>query len=62
MVFKSVLPDLKSSLDGRVFGDKSMSVNGKNNVFDRCVLLLSLDSFSRTIYVSEKSDGKGNGK
>ena len=39
-----------------------MSVNGKIMYLIGCALLLSIDSFSRTIYVSEKSDGKGNGK
>ena len=38
-----------------------MSVNGKIIYLIGCALLLSIDSFSRTIYVSEKSDGNGNG-
>ena len=38
-----------------------MTVNGKIICLIGCALLLSIDSFSRTIYVSEKSDGNGNG-
>ena len=38
-----------------------MSGNGKIIYLIGCALLLSIDSFSRTIYVSEKSDGNGNG-
>ena len=38
-----------------------MSVNGKIIYLIGCALLLSIESFSKTIYVSEKSDGNGNG-